>query len=171
MNNNKLKKNKNTTVIYIIMALILVFFIGIKIGNYEPPKKKDEFTIRVFKKGIVEEMKSNKRYYFDYTGVEYGFDIRVYCNGKEIYSRTLEDTIKNQGPGSMFTVRCNYNEFFTSDEFEEGHILPVEKGWYNYYIEFNRMYRWNDEIIQKHNLKDFYLSFFIDYDYYMGTKE
>ena len=43
MNNNKLKKNKNTTVIYIIMALILVFFIGIKIGNYEPPKKKKRF--------------------------------------------------------------------------------------------------------------------------------
>ena len=169
--NNKNKINYKEINIYVIIVIIIVLFIGIKIGNCEPRKKKDEFTIRVFKQGIVEEMKSNKRYYFDYTGVEYGFDIRVYCNGKEIYSRTLEDTIKNQGSGSMFTVRCNYNEFFTSDEFEEGHILPVEKGWYNYYIEFNRMYRWNDEIIQKHNLKDFYLSFFIDYDYYMGTKE
>jgi hypothetical protein len=168
--NNKNKINYKEINIYVIIAIIIVLFIGIKIGNCEPRKKKDEFTIRVFKQGIVEEMKSHERYYFDYTGVDYGFDIRVYCNGKEIYSRTLEDTIKNQGPGSMFTVRTIYSEFFVSNS-DNTNKFPVDKGWYIYKIDFNRMYRWNDEIIQNHILNDFYLEFYIDYDYYMSIKE
>ena len=169
--NNKNKINYKEINIYVIIAIIIVLFIGIKIGNCEPRKKKDEFTIRVFKQGIVEEMKSYETYYFDYTGVDYGFDIRVYCNGKEIYSRTLEDTIKNQGPGSMFTVIGDYYEFFNGPS-KNGKILPEERGLYFYKIEFNRMYSWKDDILQKHDLKDFFLSFYIDYDYYyMTTKE
>jgi hypothetical protein len=168
--NNKNKINYKEINIYVIIAIIIVLFIGIKIGNCEPRKRKDEFTIRVFKQGIVEEMKSLERYYFDYTGVEYGFDIRVYCNGKEIYSRTLEDTIKNQGSGSMFTVRCNYYEFY-GESYKAGNRLPEEKGKYAYYIDFNRMYIWEDDILQKHDLKDFYFCFYIDYDYFMSTKE
>lgn len=166
MNFVKNIKGKKMTLLKIILFIVLMFTIT------SCESKKNEFTIRVFESGNNDEKKEYEKYYYDYTGVPVSFVIKVYCNGDEIYKITLEDAINNEGPGSLITVRCSYKECYgDSYKTEQGDIHPVEKGRYSYNIEFNRMYRWNDEIIQNHILNDFFLAFFIDYDHYMSTKE
>lgn len=151
-----------------LLAMILCVFLIFTVTGCEP--KKNEFTIRVYDSGINEEKKEYENYYYDYTGAPVSFVIKVYCNGDEIYKTTLKDAINNEGPGSLITVRCRYKECY-GYKTEQGDIHPVEKGKYSYDIEFNRMYRWNGEIIQKQILNDFCLYFFIDYDYYISTEE
>lgn len=162
--------NKFMRISKISVLTILSIFLLFVVTGCEP--KKNEFTIRIFDSGINEEKKESKRYYYDYTGAPVSFVIKVYCNDKLIHETTLEYILENEGPGSLITVRGSYKECY-GDAFKEeiGDIHPVEKGWYSYNIEFNRMYRWEDEIIQNHILNDFFLIFFIDYDYYMSTKE
>lgn len=156
-------KGKRMTFLKIILCIFLMF----AVTGCEP--KKNEFTIRIFDSGINEEKISHERYYYDYTGSPVSFVIKVYCNGEEIYKTTLEDAINNEGPGSLITVRGDYCKFYSAGSSKTGNIHPVEKGLYFYEIEFNRMYRWNGEIIQKHILKDFFLVFYIDYDYFMSN--
>lgn len=157
-------KGKRMTLLTMILCIFLIF----SVTGCE--SKKNEFTIRVFDSGINVEKKEYERYYYDYTGVPVSFVIKVYCNDEEIYETTLKYLLKNQGVGSLIRVRTTYTEFFNGES-ENGRKLPIEKGWYSYYIEFNRMYNWDGEIIQEHNLNDFYLSFYIDYDHYISTKE
>ena len=161
-------------ILILIMIVINVFLFGRYVTKcfYEWENRPNEFTIRVFDGWTGEERKEYERYYYDYKGSEIHFVIKVYCNGKEIYETSLKDAMNNEGPGSLIEVRGRYKECYGDSYMQEqGHIHPVEKGRYSYNIEFNRMYIWDDEIIQKHTLNDFYLVFFIDYDYYMSTKE
>ena len=162
-------KNEKSIVMK-IMFVVLTFVLLFTITGCEP--KKNEFTIRVFDMGINEEKKRTEDYYYDYTGSQIPFVIKIYCNDELIHETTLEYAINNEGIGSLITVRGYYKECYgDSYKQKQGDILPIKKGRYSYYIEFNRMYRWNNEIIQKHTLKDFYLTFYIDYDYYYSTKE
>ena len=150
------------------MLISLIVILLFTTTGCEPKKK--EFTIRVFDNGIDEEKKAFERYYYDYTGSPISFVIKVYCNNEEIYETTLQYLLENQGVGSLIWVKTTYSEFF-GDEAKNGRKIPLDKGWYRYKIEFNRMYRWDGEIIQKQNLNDFYFSFYIDYDHYISTKE
>ena len=155
--------------ILVLIGILSIFMVFTTTGC-EP--KKNEFTIRVFDSGINEEKKAYERYYYDYTGSPISFVIKVYCNDEEIYKTTLEDVLKNAGPGSLITAEAGYKEFYgEAYKQKQGNILPIEKGWYTYEIDFNRMYRWGGEIIQKHNLNDFFLDFYIDYEHYISTKE
>lgn len=161
-------------ILILIMIVINVFLFGRYVTKcfYEWENRPNEFTIRVFDGWTGEERKEYERYYYDYKGYQIHFVIKVYCNGKEIYETSLKDAMNNEGPGSLIEVRATYKEFYSdSCKTEQGHIHPVEKGWYTYIIEFNRMYHWKGEPIYKDNLSDFFLDFYIDYDHYMSIKE
>lgn len=167
--------NKSIDNIYVkIFTFLLMVFMFLTLSGCEISennlKKQDEFTIKVFDSGTNEEKKEFERYYYDYTGSTISFVIKVYRNSEEIYETTLQYLLENQGVGSLIRVRTTYSEFF-ADNAKTGRKLPIDKGWYIYEIEFNRMYRWDGEIIQKQNLNDFYLTFYIDYDYFMSVKE
>ena len=168
--NNKVKKNKNATLIYIIVAIVLALFIGIKIGNYESPKKKDEFTIRVFDSITDEEIFQYKNYKYEYTGEPIDFIIKIYCNGKEIYKRSFLDLYENQGKGSFVNTSTLYSEFYNSQS-QNFKKIPIDRGFYIYDIYFNCSYLWNGDYISNALLDDFEFSFYIDYDYYKSTNE
>ena len=157
-----------------IFTFLLIVFMFLTLSGCEVSennlKTQDEFIIRVFDSGSNEEKKSYERYYYDYTGSTISFVIKVYRNGEEIHETTLQYLLENQGIGSLIRVRTTYSELF-NDNAKNGRKLPIDKGWYIYEIEFNRMYSWDGEIIQKQNLNDFYLTFYIDYDHYMSVKE
>lgn len=158
------------TLIFLLTIFMFLVLSGCEISENNF-KTQDEFIIRVFDSGSNEEKKSYERYYYDYTGSTISFIIKVYRNGEKIYETTLEDVLKNAGVGSIITAESGYKEFYGKEyEQKQGNILPVEKGWYTYEIDFNRMYRLDGEIIQKHNLDDFFLDFYIDYDNYISTK-
>ena len=163
----------NSTAIKAVLVISLIVMLSlIVIINCTREPKKDEFTIKVFNLTATEEIIDGRRYYYDYTGKYRDFVIKVYCNGEEIYDTTLSYLLENQGRGSLVTVRTTYKEFYgPSSNAISGRIFPKEKGWYTYNIEFNRNYWWNDKTLHEANVKDFYLDFFIDYDYFMSTKE
>ena len=144
-----------------IFTFLLMFFMFLTLSGCEISennlKTQDEFTIRVFDSRNNEEKKSYDRYYYDYKVSTISFVIKVYRNSEEIYETTLEDVLKNAGVGSLITAEAGYKEFYGKEcEQKQGNILPVEKGWYTYEIDFNRMYRLDGEIMQKHNLNDFF---------------
>lgn len=170
VHNNKFIDNVCVkTLLFLLISFMVSVLLGCEISE-DNLKTQDEFTIRVFDSGSNEEKKSYERYYYDYTSSTISFVIKVYRNGEEIYETNLQYLLENQGVGSLIRVRTTYSEFF-ADNAKTGRKLPIDKGWYIYEIEFNRMHRWDGEIIQKQNLNDFYLTFYIDYDYYMSVKE
>ena len=167
-NNKSIRNIWKKIFTFLLMAFMFLTLSGCEISENNL-KTQDEFTIRVFDSRNNEEKKSYERYYYDYKGSTISFVIKVYRNSEEIYETTLEDVLKNAGVGSLITAEAGYKEFYGKEyEQKQGNILPVEKGWYTYEIEFNRMYRLDGEIIQKHNLNDFFLDFYIDYGHYMN---
>ena len=167
-NNKSIRNIWKKIFTFLLMVFMFLTLSGCEISENNL-KTQDEFTIRVFDSRNNEEKKSYERYYYDYKGSTISFVIKVYRNSEEIYETTLEDVLKNAGVGSLITAEAGYKEFYGKEyEQKQGNILPVEKGWYTYEIEFNRMYRLDGEIIQKHNLNDFFLDFYIDYGHYMN---
>lgn len=117
------------------------------------------------------QTKKSSDLHYDYTGVKYDFDIEAYCDGKLILETTLREQLEEvQGINRLVVVRCNYNEFF-GDDSKQIWQLPLERGRYDLYIEFNTSAYYNDERVGNHNRRDFLYTLYIDYDYYMDGEE